>query len=80
MDAQTGLAGPLVFGVSEEQLSSFGMSFGIAAFMLYMLFIIGELAWKAKAGRTGTLTLFFVLAFGMIGFVAKAVIQKMWGI
>ena len=56
------------------------MSFGLAAFMLYMLFIIGELAWKAKAGKRGTLVLFFVLAFGMVGFIAKSVIQKLWGI
>ena len=56
------------------------MTFGLGAFMLYMLFIIGELAYKAKAGKLGTFILFFVLAFGMLGFVAKAVIQKLWGI
>ncbi|MBV5336584.1 MAG: DUF2788 domain-containing protein, partial [Deltaproteobacteria bacterium] len=64
----------------EEQVSEFGMSFGVGAFMLYMLFIIGEIAWKAKAGRTGTLVLFFVLSFGMIGFIAKTVLQKFWGL
>ena len=69
-----------MFGFSEEQVSSFGMSFGIGAFMLYMLFIIGELAWKAKAGKVGTVILFFVLAFGMLGFVAKFVIQLFWGV
>ena len=69
-----------MFGLSEEQVSAFGMSFGLGAFMLFMLFIIGELAWKARAGKRGTLILFFVLAFGMFGFVAKAVIQKLWGI
>ena len=69
-----------VFGLSEEQVSAFGMSFGLGAFMLFMLFIIGELAWKARACKRGTLILFFVLAFGMFGFVAKAVIQKLWGI
>jgi len=69
----------LIFGLTEEQVSAFGMSFGLAAFMLYMLFIIGELAWKARAGRTGTFILFFVLSFGMTGFVAKAVMQKIWG-
>ena len=68
-----------MFGVTEEQVSAFGMSFGIGAFMLYMLFIIGELAWKSKAGKTGTLVLFFVLSFGMVGFVAKAIFQKLWG-
>ena len=80
MDVQSGLVGPTVFGVSEEQLSNFGMSFGIAAFMLYMLFIIGELAYRSKAGKVGTFALFFVLAFGMLGFVAKSIIEKMWGI
>lgn len=69
-----------MFGLSEEQIADFGMTFGIGAFILFMLFIIGELAWKAKAGKTGTIVLFFVLAFGMVGFIAKAVIQKIWGI
>ena len=69
-----------MFGFTEEQVSNFGLTFGVGAFMLYMLFIIGELAWKAKAGRTGTLTLFFVLAFGMVGFVAKAIFEVIWRI
>jgi uncharacterized protein YaiE (UPF0345 family) len=51
----------------------------LAAFMLYMLFIIGELAWKSKAGKLGTFILFFVLAFGMLGFVAKFIIQEIVG-
>ena len=67
-------------GISEEQLTQFGMTFGIAGFLLFMLFIIGELAWKSKAGKMGTFILFFVLAFGMVGFVAKIIIQKLWGI
>ncbi len=69
-----------MFGLSEEQIAEFGMTFGVAAFMLYMLFIIGELAWKSKAGKLGTFVLFFVLAFGMLGFVAKFIIQLAWGI
>lgn len=68
-----------MWGMSEEQVAAFGMTFGVGAFMLYMLFIVGELAWKAKAGKTGTFVLFFVLSFGMLGFIAKAVIQKIWG-
>jgi hypothetical protein len=52
----------------------------VGAFILFMLFIIGEIAFKSKAGKTGTFVLFFVLAFGMVGFIAKAIIQKMWGI
>ena len=69
-----------MFGYTEEQVANFGMTFGLGAFMLYMLFIIGELAYRSKAGKTGTFALFFVLAFGMLGFVAKTIIEKMWGI
>ena len=67
-----------MFGLTEEQVSGFGMTFGIGAFMLYMLFIVGELSWKAKAGRTGTIVLFFVLSLGMLGFIAKSVLQLLW--
>ena len=69
-----------MFGLTEEQISDFGMTFGIGAFMLFMLFIIGEIAWKAKAGRTGTIILFFVLSFGMLGFIAKAIMERFWGL
>ncbi|EXI91025.1 MAG: hypothetical protein AW11_00366 [Candidatus Accumulibacter regalis] len=69
-----------MFGLTEEQISEFGMTFGIGAFMLFMLFIVGEIAWKAKAGRTGTLILFFVLSFGMLGFIAKTIMEKVWGL
>ncbi len=69
-----------MFGFSEEQFSDFFVTYGLGAFILFMLFIIGELAYKSKAGRTGTFVLFFVLAFGMFGFVAKSIIQKLWGI
>ena len=69
-----------MFGFTEEQVSEFGVTFGPGAFMPFMLFIIGELAYRSKAGKVGTFVLFFVLAFGMIGFIAKNIIQKMWGI
>jgi len=69
-----------VFGLSEEQISEFGMTFGVGAFMLFMLFIIGEIAWKSKAGKAGTIVLFFVLSFGMLGFIAKTIMEKLWGL
>ena len=64
-----------VFGFSEAEIAHFGLTVGIAAFMLYMLFIIGQLAWESKAGKFGTFVLFLALAFGMVGFIAKGVIQ-----
>jgi hypothetical protein len=63
-----------VFGFTEEQISEFGLTFGLTGFMLFMLFIIWDLAKKSQAGRFGTFVLFFVLAFGILGFVAKQVI------
>ncbi|MBP9800156.1 MAG: DUF2788 domain-containing protein [Sterolibacterium sp.] len=66
-------------GVSEEQFADFFATWGVAGFMLFMLFIIGELAYKSKAGKRGTFVLFFVLAFGMVGFIVKTIIQKFWG-
>lgn len=64
-----------VFGFTEGQIAQFGLTFGVGAFMAYMLFIIGQLAWESKAGRFGTFVLFLALAFGMVGFVAKFIIQ-----
>jgi hypothetical protein len=64
-----------MFGFTEAQISAFGLSFGLGAFMLYMLFIIGQLAWESKAGKFGTFILFLGLGLGMVGFAAKYVIQ-----
>jgi hypothetical protein len=69
-----------MFGFSEEQVSEFGVTFGVGAFIVYMLFIIWNLARKSNAGKFGTFVLFFVLAFGMLGFIAKSIIQKLLGI
>ncbi len=64
-----------MFGLSEERISEIGMTWGLSFFIGFMLFIIWELARKSNAGRFGTFILFFVLAFGMLGFIAKTIIQ-----
>ena len=56
------------------------MTWGLAAFILYMLFIIREIAWRSKAGRTGTFVLFFVLGFGMLGFISKNIMEDFMGL
>ena len=66
-----------MFGYSEEQIAQFGLSFGVGAFMLYMVFIIFQLARESKAGRFGTFILLVGLGFGLLGYVAKFVI-KWW--
>jgi hypothetical protein len=69
-----------LFGFTEAQITEFGVTFGIGAFIAYMLFIIADLAKQSKAGRFGTFVLFFVLAFGMLGFVAKTILAKLMGL
>jgi len=64
-----------MFGYTEEQIAQFGLSFGVTAFMLYMGFIIWQLARESKAGRFGTFVLFLALGFGLVGFAAKGVIK-----
>jgi len=66
--------------MSEEQFAEFGLTFGVGGLILFMLFIIWDLARESKAGRFGTFVLFFVLAFGVLGFVAKQVIAWVLGI
>ena len=69
-----------MFGFTEAQIAEFGLTFGLGGFILYMLFIIGNLAKKSKAGKYGTIWLFAALGLGFVGFVAKSVIQKFMGI
>ena len=63
-----------MFGFSEEDIAQFGLTFGVSAFMLYMVFIILQLARESKAGKFGTFVLLLVLGFGMLGFIAKQAI------
>ena len=69
-----------LFGYSEAQVSEFGATYGIAALILFMLIIVGNLAYRSNAGKTGTVALYFVLTLGMLGFVSKFVIQAVWRI
>ena len=64
-----------MFGYSEEQIAQFGLTFGVSAFMLYMVFIILQLARESKAGKFGTFVLLLGLGFGMVGFAAKGLIK-----
>ena len=64
-----------MFGLTEDQIAGFGLTFGVSAFMLYMVFIIFQLARESKAGKLGTFVLFLALGFGLLGFVAKGLIK-----
>jgi hypothetical protein len=64
-----------MFGLTEADITTYGMTFGVGGLMLYMLFIIGQLAWESKAGKFGFFVMMLGLAFGMVGFLAKFIIQ-----
>ncbi len=63
-----------MFGFSEEQIAQLRLTVGVSGFILYMMFIILQLARESKAGKFGTFILFVVLGFGVLGFVAKNII------
>lgn len=64
-----------MWGFTEEQVAGFGLTVGVTAFMLYMGFIIFQLARESKAGKFGTFVLFLGLGVGLLGFAAKGVIK-----
>jgi hypothetical protein len=66
--------------ISEKQIAEFGLTWGLTFFIGFMLFVIWNLARQSNAGRFGTFIMFFVLAFGIFGFIAKHLIQWLMGI
>ncbi|MFB8829752.1 DUF2788 domain-containing protein [Azotobacter sp. CWF10] len=46
----------------------------VTGLILYMAFIVWDLARKSNAGRLGTLVLFFALGLGVLGFVIKTLV------
>ena len=58
---------PLVF---EELM----MTVLVGGLVLFMGFIVWDLAKKSKAGRFGTMILFLALGLGVLGFVIKTVV------
>ena len=66
--------------ITEQQIADFGLTWGLTIMIGFMLFIIYDLAKESKAGKFGTFVLFFVLAFGIFGFVMKNLIQWYMGL
>ncbi|MBA4742127.1 MAG: DUF2788 domain-containing protein [Azoarcus sp.] len=71
---------PTIFGLTVAEFEAISLKVLLTALILYMLFIIGNLAWKSKAGKYGTVWLFLALGVGFLGFVAKPLIQRFLGI
>ncbi|MCY1421979.1 hypothetical protein D3C76_853860 [compost metagenome] len=54
---------------SFEDWMMYGLVTGL---ILFMGFIVWDLAKKSKAGRMGTMVLFFALGLGVLGFLIKS--------
>jgi hypothetical protein len=52
----------------------------IPILILYMGYIVWDLAKKSNAGKFGTAILFLVLGLGVLGFIIKTVVVEVMGI
>ena len=59
-----------------QTFEDISLSVGISILVLYMAYIIWDLAKKSNAGKFGTIALFIVLGLGVLGFIIKAVIME----
>ncbi|KEQ19594.1 DUF2788 domain-containing protein [Endozoicomonas numazuensis] len=62
-----------------DNFESLMMKVLLTALVLFMGFIVYDLAKKSKAGKFGTMVLFGALCFGVLGFVLKGVLMKTIG-
>ena len=59
----------------DQWLTEYGVTLGVGALILFMIFIVWDLARRSKAGKFGTIILYIGLALGILGFVMKFVIS-----
>ncbi len=52
----------------------------VGGLILFMAFIVWDLAKKSKAGRYGTAVLFFALGLGVFGFLIKTIVIAIKGL
>ncbi|MEB0207330.1 MULTISPECIES: DUF2788 domain-containing protein [Pseudomonas] len=55
-------------------LEEWMMTILVSVLILFMGFIVWDLAKKSKAGRFGSMILFFVLGLGVAAFIIKSVV------
>ena len=59
----------------DAWLSEWVVTLGVGALMVFMVFIVWDLAKRNNAGRYGTFILYIALAMGLLGFLIKGAIQ-----
>ena len=61
--------------MSIELFEQISLVVGVGGLMLYMGYVMYRLATDSGAGRFGAAMIFLSLGLGLVGFVAKSVIQ-----
>lgn len=62
--------------MSEAVFSQISMLVLLTGLIVWMGFIVWDLAKKSQAGRFGTIALFTILGAGVLGFVIKTVLVE----
>ncbi|KAA3649431.1 DUF2788 domain-containing protein [Denitromonas sp.] len=70
----------ILFGLTVAEFEEISLKVCFGGLILYMLFIIGNLAKESKAGKYGTVWMFMALGLGFVGFIAKGFIARLLGI
>ncbi|WP_231550522.1 MULTISPECIES: DUF2788 domain-containing protein [Chitinibacter] len=65
-----------LINMDEETFTTLSTTILCTGLMAYMGFIIYNLAKESKAGKYGTMVLFFALGLGMVGFIAKTILTE----
>ena len=58
----------------DEWLTEYGVTLSVGALILFMVFIVWDLARRSNAGKFGTIILYVGLAMGILGFLIKVII------
>ncbi|MFV0476686.1 MAG: DUF2788 domain-containing protein [Parahaliea sp.] len=61
----------------DQWLTEWGVNLGVGGLILFMIFIVWDLARRSNAGKFGTIILYVGLAMGIVGFLIKVVITYM---
>ncbi|MGH1438868.1 MAG: DUF2788 domain-containing protein [Cellvibrionaceae bacterium] len=62
--------------MSVEQFESIALTVCVGGLILFMCFIMWDLAKRSNAGRFGTFILFAALGIGLLGFIIKTVLVE----
>ncbi len=58
----------------DQWLTDYGVTLGVGALIVFMIFIVWDLAKRSNAGKFGTMILYIGLAMGIFGFLIKVII------